>query len=256
MTVYLDLVMALNFLVDLLLLYGAGKLSGFPVSWSRLLSAALLGAVYGGVCMLRSFRFLGNPLWRVVSLGLVAVLAYGWGRKGWMRACLFTVLSFALGGLARSVGSTGVLPLMLAGVGLWGLCRFGCCPGATIREYVPVKLRYGCREQTVLALRDTGNLLRDPITGEGVLVLSGEVACRLTGLTEEQLRFPLDTMLQPPIPGLRLVPYRAVGCSSGMLLGLRFDGCTVDGKRCSPVVAFAPEGLEGKNGYQALTGGV
>ena len=77
MAVYLDLVMLLNFLVDYLLLLGTNRLSGSPMTPGRCALAAVLGSVYAGACLLPGFRFLGNFLWRCVSLGLMAVLAFG-----------------------------------------------------------------------------------------------------------------------------------------------------------------------------------
>ena len=60
MTVYLDVVMMLNFLVDLLLLLGAGRLCGMKVKLRRALLAAAVGGVYAGFCLLSGFSFLGN----------------------------------------------------------------------------------------------------------------------------------------------------------------------------------------------------
>ena len=48
--VYGDVVMALNFLVDFLLLMGTDRLAGFPAAAGRCALAAGLGAVYSGAC--------------------------------------------------------------------------------------------------------------------------------------------------------------------------------------------------------------
>ena len=77
MKVYVDGVMLINFLVDFLLLLGTDRLSGFPPEWKRLISASALGAVYSGICLFPGFRFLGNPLWRTVMLGLMGSMAFG-----------------------------------------------------------------------------------------------------------------------------------------------------------------------------------
>ncbi len=256
MRVYLDLVVILNFLVDLLLLLGTNRLAGFPSEAKRVLPAAALGGVYGGVCMLRGFSFLGSVLWRVVALGLMAVLAFGWNRSALKRCGVFILLSMALGGLAMSLGSANIPALVLAAGGLWLLSRvaFGGSVGG--REYVPIELTYGENRAGLIALRDSGNTLRDPITGEQVLVIAGEVASKLTGLTEQQLHMPLETLALGPIPGLRLIPYRAVGQCGGMLLALRFENVKIGPRTQSAIVAFAPEGLGGGSMYQALTGGV
>lgn len=253
--VYLDLVMILNFLVDFLLLLGTNRLSGFPLAPGRCAYGALLGSLYSGACMLPGFRFLGNLLWRGVSLGIMGTIAFGWGKSGWKRCGVFLILSMALGGMALSVGRNDFLSLVLAAGGCFLLCRIAFGSGVGSQEYVPLTLTYGSNTVSVLALRDTGNTLRDPITGEPVLVVGADVAHRLTGLTEAQLKRPLETLAKQPLPGLRLIPYRSVGQAGSFLLGLRMEDIKVEGKKTSAVVAFAAEGLGRGEMVQALTGG-
>lgn len=245
MTVYVDLVVILNFLVDLLLLMGTNRLAGFPLGIRRCILGAMIGAVYSGACLIPGFRFLGNPLWRGVSLGLICGAAFGWNRSAWKRGGVFVMLSMALGGLALSLGRGDFPDLVLSAAGMWLLCRVAFGQGVGGREYVPLTISYGGKTVSLIALWDTGNTLRDPVSGEGVFVLSGEAAQRLTGLTEGQLRDPLKTIAQRPIPGLRLIPYRTVGQGSGMLLAMRLSEVKVDGRRQEAVVAFSPEGLAG-----------
>jgi len=248
--VYLDLVVLLNFLVDFLLLLGTNRLSGFPLSAGRCALAAALGGIYGGACMLPGFRFLGSLLWRTVSLGLMAVTAFGMDFSAVKRGGVFILLSMALGGIAVGFGRGNFAALVLAAGGVWLLCRIAFGETVGGQEYVPMTLTYGAHSADLIALRDSGNTLRDPITGEQVFVVAGEVAQSLTGLSADQLRCPLETMALRPLPGLRLIPYRAVG-SGGMLLGMRFENVRVGKRKQTAIVAFAPEGL-GKGGYQAL----
>ena len=256
MRVYLDLVVLLNVAVDFLLLVGTNRLSGFPTESRRALLAATLGGIYSGACMLGSLRFLGNTLWRLVSLGSMAGIAFGWNRSTLKRCGVFVLLSMALGGVALGLGKTNVPKLVLSAGAMWLLCRLAFGEGVGQREYVPVELSWGGNCVSLIALRDTGNTLRDPVTGEPVLVIGGNAAEKLTGLTLQQLRTPLETMAQKPIPGLRLVPYRAVGQNGGMLLAMRFDHVKIGSRQQSAVVAFAAEGLGEGQMYQALTGGV
>lgn len=256
MAVYLDLVMILNFLVDFLLFLGTNRLSGFPPEPWRCALGALLGSLYSGASMLPGFRFLGRGVWPAVWLAVCAMAAYGINRSALKRGAVFVLLSMALGGIALSLGRGDFLTLVLAAGGLWLLCRFSFGEGVGEREYVNLSLSYEGRQVNMIALRDSGNTLTDPITGQPVLVISGEAAQRLTGLTPEQLSHPLETLASGCIRGLRLIPYRAIGQGSGMLLGMRLDNVTVGKKKQSTVVAFAQEGLGSGSMYQALTGGV
>lgn len=255
MRVYLDLVMILNFLVDLLLLLGTNCLSGFPPGWKRTLPAAALGAVYSGACCLKGFYFLGNTMWRLVFLGLMGVLAFGWNVSAWKRCGVFVLLSMALGGIALGFGGGGFGMLVLSAGGVWMLCRIGFGGSIGAKEYVSLEISYRDKVVHLTALRDSGNTLKDPITGQQVLVIGGDAAEKLTGLTQIQLRSPLETLAQRCVPGLRLVPYRAVGQPGGMLLAMRFRDVKVGRQKTSALVAFAPERIGVGEGYQALTGG-
>ena len=254
--VYVDGVMLINFLVDFLLLLGTSRLSGFPSEKKRLVAAALLGAVYSGVCLLPDFRFLGNLVWRLVSLALMGGIAFGWNRSALRQCGVFLFLSLALGGLAVSLGRLDIWTLLLAGGILWLLSRLSFASGMGGQTYIPLEIRNGERSVKILALHDTGNTLRDPVTGQQVLVIAASAAVRLTGLTQPQLKDPLGTMAAHIRPGLRLIPFRTVGQSGGMMLAMEFEDVVVDGKKRKALVAFAPENFGGSAVYQALTGGI
>lgn len=255
MTVYLDLVVLLNFLVDLLLLMGTNRLAGYPAALGRSAAAALLGGIYGGVCLLPGFGFLSNTLWRTVSLGLMGVMGFGLEPGALRRCVIFVLLSYALGGVALGLGSGSFFALVTAAGALTLMCLLGF-QGKSGNRYVPVKLIYGEQRVELTALHDTGNTLRDPVTGEQVLVVGPTAAKQLTGLTRNQLRSPVETVAAGKVPGLRLIPYRAVGQAQGMLLGLRIADSRIGKRKGSVLVAFAPDGLgEDCGEFEALIGG-
>ncbi len=250
--IYLDLVMGLNFAVDLLLLLGTNRLAGFPSRPGRCTAAAALGGVYGGICLLPEFAFLGNTLLRMTALSAMAVLAFGTDRSALRRGILFLFLSMALGGIALGIGSSGGWHLVAAAAGVAALCILGFGGKAGGRQFVAVEIIHRGVCATLTALQDTGNTLRDPISGSAVVVAGPDAAEKLLGLTTDQLRSPADTL--PANPGLRLIPYRSVGSSGGMLLAFRPEMIRIGGKISKTLVAFAPESI-GNDGYQALTGG-
>jgi len=252
MTVYLDGVILLNFLVDFLLLLAAGRLCGFPVKIGRAVAGGALGGVYAAFCLLPGFAFLGNFLWRTASLWAMAVIAYGYSLSSLRRSLVFVFLCFALGGAVMGIGKGGILGILCAA----GVLCLVCCVGFRGRlggtTYIPVELRYGKSHLKLTALQDTGNTLRDPVTGQQVLVIGADAAQKLTGLTKVQLQSPVESL--GAIPGLRLIPYHCVG-GCGFLLALRLQGVKIGSWQGSTLVAFAPEGLSREGAYQALTGG-
>ena len=253
MSVYLNLVMILNFLVDFLLILGTNRLSGFPPDWGRSALAAAVGGLYGGLCMIPGFHFMMNILWRIASLLVVSAVAFG-GSGMLRRGGIFVLLSLALGGIAVGFGNEGYwMPVIAVGI-LWLLCRRVFSGGAGGKEYVPVRITHEGNMVSVIALKDSGNSLRDPVTGESVMVIGAQTAMHLIGLNKEQLSSPMETLTGSSIRGLRLIPYRSVG-GSGMLLAKRFPNVQIGDRKGSALVAFAPEAIGRGEGYQALTGG-
>ena len=252
LTVYADLVMVINMAVDLLLMAAADRLAGFPVEWMRIVPASVLGGIYSGLCLIRELRFLGSVFWRLVFLVLICVVAFGWNRSTWKRCAVFVLLTMTLGGVALTMGKTDILSLIISCCGLWVLCILSLGDGVGKRRYVPVTVVYNSRKRSVIALRDSGNTLCDPVSGEQVLVVSPDIAEALIGLSRNQLANPIETLSQNPGLGLRLIPYHAVGNGNGMLLGMRFSEVWIGNIKKSAVIAFAPEGIGEGEMHQAL----
>lgn len=251
--VYLDGIIALNFLIDLLLLIGVNRLSGHPAGFGRAAAGAAVGGGYAGMCMIPALAFLTSALWRGVSLLLVSLAAFGMNRSSVRRGVLFVLLSMALGGLVVSVDTGRFAGLVLSAGVLALLCGAGF-RGGPVRRYLPVTVRYGARQVHLTALQDTGNTLTDPLTGESVLVISEGAARELTGLSRPELRDPVGTMAAARLPGLRLIPYTSVGKSGGFLLGVRCDEVRIGKENGGRLVALSPDGFSSGE-YQALTGG-
>ena len=249
MPLYLDVLMLLNFLVDLLLLVATNRLSGYPSGLKRAVAAAAVGGIYGGICVVGGFQFLSGTFWRIVFLGLMSGIAFGFRKNAIRRAVLFILLSMSLGGVAAGLGKGSVPQLLLSALGICLMCVFGL-RGKAGAEYVPVRIG----KLQIIALRDTGNTLTDPLTGQQILVVSARIGKELLGLTEEELKDPVRAMSR--IAGLRLIPFHAVGCSAGMLPVKRFENVIIGRWQGSCLVAFAPNELGQGSDYEALTGGV
>ncbi|MBO5917483.1 MAG: sigma-E processing peptidase SpoIIGA, partial [Oscillospiraceae bacterium] len=113
------------------------------------------------------------------------------------------------------------------------------------------------------ALRDTGNTLTDPLTGRAVMVAQADRLHELfpPGACPEatQLMDPARSMAQLEqgvLRGrLRLLPYRAVGVSCGMLLAVRVDSAVLEGEeKGSVLVALSPTPVSDGGPYCALVG--
>ncbi len=233
-------------LVAFCLLLGTNRLLGTAPGVLQCGLGAVLSGIYAGLCM--AGRLSGTGLELLTAQALVGAVAFGLGHlRHW---ALFLLLTLALGGLALLFGTGGPLAFLAAAgavLVLGGLSRFRG------ERLVSVELQRAGKQVRLTALRDTGNNLTDPITGQPVLVIGPEAAQTLTGLTRQQLQAPTENL--GALQGLRLIPFRTVGRERGFLLGLRFSKARVGGRAASVLVAFSPEEIGKDRDFNALTGG-
>ena len=280
MTVYLDQAWLLNSLVDYLLLRASGQLLGMPLHRGQLLMAGAAGGVYAALSLLPGFGYL-QQLWCRVLVGALLCLCAFWSPRGLMRqtvvlfllAAAFSGITLLLtqcfsapgaliGGTVYYPLSLGVLVLTAGGAcGLisWGLRRL-MQHGGGLGE---VQATLGGRTVTFTALYDTGNTLRDPISGCRVLVADWTLLRQLLpelSISPKELEQPEQLLirLQRERPELRprLIPYKTVGRAQGMLLSLRPEQIQVEGREESLLMAFSPVEVSDGGGYRALLGGI
>ncbi len=280
--VYLDTLFLLNTIMDYLLLLAAARLAGEPLRRVRMGVGAALGGAYAGAAVLPGFGFLSRPLWQLGCALVMVLVGLGASQRLLRQMVIFFALAFAFGGgiLAVSLLGGDGLPLgtvpgvnldlsilLLSGAGCYvvlsfALSRVGSHTGSR-GELVRVRLRLQGRQVSLTALRDTGNTLTDPLTGQAVLVAQAD---SLMGLFpegecpgQELLLHPADSLRQLERGALhgrvRLLPYRAVGVPCGMLLAVRVDGVVLgDVDKGSALVALSPTPVSDGGVYRALIG--
>lgn len=252
---YAGMVMVLHALVQSLLLMGTARFCQHPVLWLDLMLSSMVGGLYAGACLISRYAFLAASYWRLAVYILMVVLVFGITMETVRCGAVFVLLNMALDGIAAGLGGNELWYGGLAVAMLVLLFMIGFHKRKKPDLYVPVELFYSGKRFRLTALYDTGNMLTDPLSGQPVLVVDADIAYEITGLTRQQLEAPLETILNPPVSGLRLIPYRSVGQGKALLLGLRMQTKMGD-KTGKCVIAFAPESFGRNNMYQALTGGI
>lgn len=284
MTVYLDSVFFWNGLLDYILLLTTAQLSGLPLHRLRCLLGALLGAVYA-VAVFLPFGTALTTLWAKVLFGvLLCAVAFAGQPRFLRRSLLFFLLSVGFAGCVMVVGQLcgGVIPwqngvltihlsarmfFITAGISyvvLSVVFRSSAKHGGVGGELIPVTIEFEGKTVRLTALCDTGNDLRDPLSGKPVLVVWSEAVRELWPvqyrnlLTRRNLESPVDVLRvlceQGGTGRFKLITYRVVGRKNGLLLSVRSDCVTIKNQRCEGLsVALTPTALG--TGYHALWGG-
>jgi stage II sporulation protein GA (sporulation sigma-E factor processing peptidase) len=280
MTVYADILFGINTAINYLLLRGSAAMGGCPAKRLRLLAAACLGGFYAVAAVIPGLEWLGSTFFQLLCAAMMVLAAFGPKKCAVKQALFFLALSFAFGGavlLAVQAAEPDVLllegrayyavstpALLLLAAALYGLAAvvlrgWGTHTGGEIEA---LTLHLEGRTQSVKALQDTGNTLRDPVSGESVLIVDWTVLAALLptdSLTQTRFRDPAGLLAAlsacHPRCRFRLIPYRAVGVDSGLLLAVR---CGVSRKNNVPkdaLVAFSPTAVASDGRFDALTGG-
>lgn len=241
-----------SFFVHFLLILGTDRLCRHKTNCTDAMLASLLGGLHAAVCTFSSFSFLAQAHWRLIFLVLTSLTAFR--REGDLlrRGALFVLLQLSVGEIAMGE----VWPFVLAAAAICLLCRTGFGPESPGRQMVSVTITHEQKQITLKALVDTGNELKDPVSGCKVLVVDHSVARALLGLSQKELAFPIETFAAHFVPGLRLIPYHSVGQPSGFLLGFRPQKICIDGVPTQQILAFAPHSIGTGKLYQALVGGI
>lgn len=250
---YAVLVMLFSVLTNGALLIGVdGMCGGKPRTVRRLVGTIIMG-IHAMTCWEIGASWISKNVTRILLAAAVGWMAFG---KDIRKITLYVFLTSLLEGIIISTNNNEMPLVALLLVVVTLLLAAALRKDPTTGPYVPVELNFAGKSIRLTALRDTGNMLRDPVTGTPVLILGSKVSQELTGLSKSQLQRPIEVMRQPPIPGLRLIPYKTISEASGFILGLRIQTVRVgDWKGCL-VVAFAPEDFGCKGEFEALTGGM
>ena len=275
-TVYLDLVFALNFAVNYLLLRATARLGAAAIRNRRLLLGSLAGAVYAVLVWLPHFGWLKLIPCKLLCASMMLVIAFGLRHSTLLLAAVFGGITLVLCGAVYGVAllqngtvryrenalfypvSFFTLLLTAAAVSLATrllLPRLTHAPDSL----VPVIVQRTGRTVQLTALRDSGNTLCDPISGAQVLTVYWQAARRLfpadLSLTAEDFAAPAALALRLQSEAPRLIPYRAVGVRTGLLLALPCE-ITIGKETKLDLVAFSPTPVSDGGAYDALTGGV
>ena len=251
MVIYVESVLAFNFLLDYLLLFGAARLAGRTVARRRLLLGAAVGGAYAAVQL-----FLPrSALLLLLALALMGAAAFSGSGRAVKLTLLFFLVSCGFGGAVVLLGQgTGAMTRLARGVvaadlpwGVFGLAagisylllsvvfRFGAA--RTGKETADVTVTYRGKTVCVRLLRDTGNTLCDPATGFGVPVIDR----RALG----------DLVSEEEAAALPRIAYCSVGNADGTLPLLCCEGITVDGIKLGPRAVALTERPPGDGGAYA-----
>ena len=252
MTIYVDIVLFENLCMNYIILFGTAYIIKIKVRHIRIFFASMIGAVYAVLAYSGIFPIYANLITKIVLSICMTYIAFNPKKlKGLIKELIvFYLVSFALGGCAfallyivrpqdifiKNGVLIGTYPLKIALLG--GITGF-------VITYVAFKVvksritkneiiykaivKIEKQELEINVLLDTGNMLKDPISGDAVIMVEKNM---LYKILPKELLDNINKFLGGEFENaenleykkrIRFIPFTSVGKQNGMLLGIKAD---------------------------------
>ena len=251
--IYIDVLFAVNFLVNYLLLRVCCIFSGLKVYKYRIILGSVIGACYAVLVFFPDFTLIHSTVYKLlISMLIIAVSSPFLSVRSYLKTLLvFYAVSFAFGGCvlgifyfsnvgARlgAVYSNGILYfnlpwtiLALSGVvfytsvKLFTIITKRNMQGKNLKKKILLYFKENFVEVT--ALMDTGNSLVDPVSLSPVIIVeykllknlfSKDIRDDLDRIGNENIEWIMNDVTHKGLP-VRLIPFASLGKENGLLLG-------------------------------------
>ncbi len=255
MVIYGEYLLLENGIAGLIILAMTGRICGIKLSLKRLVLGSFLCGIYSFILFV-DINWWVSTLSKVVFSFVVIALVFPVSGKALMKTVLvFYIISFALGGIiiaslyffaSGGLVSGGVfyiggltymkvfLGMAFAWAALYIFSNFLKERLRRTRDEAKLRIKIGERTTILNGFIDTGNFLRDPISGRPVCIASKQA---MRSMVSDVTKFCI-------------VPFKGVGNEEGVLEGIRLDNAQLLIKGEEPrsvkiVLAFSKEHLMG-----------
>lgn len=291
MTIYIDIVLIENLLMNYIILFTTSLILKIKVNHVRLILAGIIGAIYSVFAYMGILQGKASIILKfILSIVIVYVAFYPQTlKKLWKDLLLFYLTSFVFGGAAfaliyivkpqdiimKNGLFLGTYPLKTVILG--AIVAFV----VSVTAFAVVKNKFGkkqliCEIEIKLngkiiktkAMIDSGNLLKEPITNNPVIVVERmllyecmpkEILNNLESIIGGDFEKIPENIKQEYISRLKLIPYSSLGKQNGMLLGIKSEYLKViteeqESKKENVIIGIYKDSLTKRGEYQALIG--
>lgn len=285
MTIYIDQMFFENFIMNYIILYITSKFSGVESKWYRFVVGAIVGAIY--VISSYIVGFYDKPLiWAKIILSIVIVVVSFKMKniKDFFKAILFFYsVTFFIGGVSFGLAyflnvsmilEGGILyvdefPIIMVALGTMLTVIIGKWMMILIKSKVnfeeilyEIEITLYDKSIKLIALMDSGNSAKEPITGNPVVIIENSFLYDLVPKDVldkiEKDDFEVEDKWKKRI---KLIPLSTVNSENKIMKGIKVDSLIVtvkEDKKCinNIVVVGCNKKLSKEGKYQALIGNV
>ena len=242
MTVYLDIVLIENILMNYIILFATGFIQKINISQIRLIASSILGGIYAIIAYLNIIPIYSSLFMKILLSMIMIYIAFN--PQNYKKMCktllLFYLSSFVMGGCALAllyvispqninfengvlVGTYPMKVTIIAGVLGFSIIQvaFHLNKRQVRKKDMICKLEIQVNniKSELRAYIDTGNMLKEPITKIPVVIAEKDKIKNLRKINFNNIiGGDEDNIYNLKI---RVIPFNSIGKQNGMLIGIK-----------------------------------
>lgn len=290
MTIYIDVIIVENLIMNYIILYATGTISKAKISYLRIFCSSLIGAIYAITEYTFKLNIYSNVIIKTILSVIIIYVAFNPQniKKMCKQLIIFYVTTFTFGGIATYLiyvlkpqniiikngmyVGTYVLKVIFIGAIIGTIILFIAFKQVknkiTKKDMIcKIKIKINGKEKTLDAMVDTGNMLKEPITETPVAVvertslydlLPKEILNNTESILGGDFQNIPEDIKREYIPKLKIIPFASLGKQNGMLVGIKPEKIEIINEQTeenkNAIIGIYNKSLTKKGEYNALIG--
>ncbi len=244
MTVYLDIILIENILMNYIILYATGFIQKQKIKQIRLIISSTLGGAYAIISYLNIIPIYSNFFMKILLSIIMIYVAFNIQniKKLLKTILLFYLSSFVMGGCALAllyiinpenisfkngvlIGTYPMKVTLIAGVVGFLIIQisFQINKRQMKKKDMICDLEISINKKKIKlkSYVDTGNMLKEPLTQEPVIIVEKEKLNNIINVNIEEILGGDDKKIEKI--KFRIIPFKTIGNENGILIGIKPD---------------------------------
>lgn len=253
MTIYLDVVLVENLIMNYIILYATGIILKINIKHIRLIISSLLGAIYSIIAYMSVLEIYSSIILKIILSVVIVYISYNPQnvKQLWKHILIFYMTSFVFGGAAFALiyivrpqeiftknglflGTYPLKTILLGAIIAFFviITSFKIVKSKISKKdmFCLVKVKINNKEIETKVMIDTGNLLKEPISNTPVIVLEHtllydcipkEILNNLEKILGGEFSNVPEEIKNQYISKLKVIPFSSLGKQNGMLMGIK-----------------------------------
>ena len=291
MTIYVDVVLIENLLMNYIILYAVGVILKKQIKHIRLIISSFIGAIYSIIAYVSILQIYSSIVLKIILSIVIVYISYNPQnvKQLWKEVLIFYMTSFVFGGAAFALiyiikpqeifmrnglflGSYPLKTILLGAIVAFFIIitSFKIVKSKISKKDMicTLKVKINEKEIETKAMIDSGNLLKEPITNTPVIVLEHtllydcipkEILNNLENILGGDFEKIPKEIKEEYISKLKVIPFSSLGKQNGMLVGIKPEYIIIEKeenkkKINNVIIGIYNKSLTKKGEYRGLIG--